>query len=137
MPTTSPFTEPTNTKHKHTGIQVGDQVSLHSLKSEQYNGLNGIVMSALSFQGVCVRASVCVCVRVCACVRACMRARACMIVLHTMSPKHRPSPGGGRQEDRKWHALRFSADKARQSQGHTNRVRTQAIAEPGEGLAAP
>ena len=122
--------------HTHTGIQVGDEVSLHSLKSEQYNGLNGIVMSALSFEGVCVCKQVCVCVCVCVrvCVCACARG---LIVLHTMSPKHRPSPGRGRQEDRKWHALRFSADKARQSQGHTNRLRTQTIAEPGEGLAAP
>ena len=38
---------------KHTqGIQVGDEVSLHALKSEQYNGLNGIVLSGLSFEGV-------------------------------------------------------------------------------------
>ena len=39
---------------KHTqGIQVGDEVSLHALKSEQYNGLIGIVLSGLSFEGVC------------------------------------------------------------------------------------
>jgi hypothetical protein len=60
---------------------MGDEVSLHSLKSEEYNGLNGIVMSALSFQGVSVwGASVCVCVCVCLCVCMFVRVCACLCV---------------------------------------------------------
>ena len=59
---------------KHTqGIQVGDEVSLHALKSEQYNGLNGIVMRGLSFEGVYAGGCLCDYVRVCIC--DCMYAR--------------------------------------------------------------